>query len=98
MKLFEVFPETLKKQVTKGSSSKVEQLDFAFVRVKKLPLMSRRNILSAMQHFFNVKGVTDQERVLAYKKIVESAEKLKICTMGFIEQCKGLSLDKSVLD
>jgi len=98
MKLFEIFPEDLKKQVSKPTKVVKVKLDFAFPKIKKLPLMSKRNILSAMQHFFNVKGVTDQERVEAYKKILEKAEVFKICTMGFSEQCKGVSQDMPVLD
>jgi hypothetical protein len=97
MKLLDLFPEELKKQVSREVSGikkeRVKDIDYAFSRARKLPLISQRNILSAMTHFYNVKNVTDAERIDAYKKILERAEIFKICTMGFIEQCKGLFKD-----
>lgn len=98
MKLFEIFPDALKYKSSGRKKSDLKEIEYAFPRLKKLPLMSKRNILSAITHFSNVKGPTIEERVEAYKKVLEKAELFKICTMGFIEQCKGLSQDKPVLD
>lgn len=91
MRLFEFFPESLKKEVSL-TNRKYQRTDieFAFSRLRKLPLSTKRNILSAITHFLNVKGATADEKIEAYKKILNKAEIFKICTMGFIEQCKGL--------
>ena len=97
MKLLEFFPSELKKQLSKrqefGRKDSIKEEDFAFPKVRKLPLVSHRNILSAMTHFFNVKGVNAEDRKEAYKKIIERSGAFKICTMGFIERCKGLFKD-----
>jgi hypothetical protein len=84
-KLFDLFPQELKDQVVKhrlegtGFASK----DYAFQRVRKLPLLTPRNVQSAMTHMLNVKGVSCEEISEAFKKIIEKAVEFKICTMGF---------------
>lgn len=92
--LFDVFPQELKEKVVeariaqmraKKSESKkdADKTDFAFPKVKKLPLETHRNVQSAITHFFNVKGVSKEDRAEAYKKILAKAEYFEICTMGF---------------
>lgn len=96
--LFDVFPAELKEKIIeqriaerKFKSKKQLKPDttlknYAFQRIKKLPLENQRNVLSALTHFFNVKGVTLEDRQEAYKKVILKAEQYEICTMGFIEQ------------
>ena len=96
-KLFDVFPQELKEKVVEARISemrakKVEpkkddvKTDFAFPKVKKLPLETHRNVQSSITHFFNVKGVSVQDRKEAYKKILAKAEYFKICTMGLVKE------------
>lgn len=59
---------------------------YAFERLKKLPLVTERNLLSALNHFFNVKGATPEEMVLAFEKVCSKAKECNVCTMGFIKQ------------
>jgi hypothetical protein len=94
--LFDLFPLELKEEVVNLRLSKVKQIskpkEFAFPRLKKLPLDSKRNILSALNHFFNVKGPTEQERAEAFKKVLNKAEEYQICTMGFNKQYTDVCL------
>lgn len=87
-RLFDLFPQELKEEVVKHRLLKVKQKpkDYAFKRLQKLPLDTKRNVLSALNHFFNVKGPTKEERSEAFKKILKKAEDYQICTMGFIKQ------------
>jgi hypothetical protein len=100
-KLFDVFPDALKQQVAEHRMSQIKKRKkyndlrkkkpgrekvYAFRRVKKLPLETKRNVLSAMTHFANVKNVSEAEKVSAFKKIIKSAKRFEICTMGFIEK------------
>lgn len=85
VKLFELFPDELKEKVIENRLT-TEGIYYAFPRVKKLPLKTYRNVLSALTHFFNVKGVTKEEKEIAYKKVVQHAESFKICTMVFSKQ------------
>lgn len=57
--------------------------NFAFPRLRKLPLDTHRQVLSALNHFPNVAGPTEEERGEAFKKIIEKASSFEICTMGF---------------
>ena len=95
VKLFEYFPKELKTDIlqarelsllNKKRYKKEESKDFAFPRVKKLPLETKRNVLSAMTHLFNVKNIKPEEMELAYKKIIKKAELFEICTMVFISK------------
>lgn len=104
-KLFDIFPEELKKQciececkkIKDNNSNKllIDNKDYAFPKQRKLPLISKRNVLSAITHFFNVSGVTDPERAEAYKKITEKAQVYEICTMVFIKQYEAYLKNKS---
>jgi len=100
-KLFEVFPDELKsrfveqqinsnkrKKSKSQSHNKPKQAvkDYAYPKLKKLPLETRRNILSAISHFDKVRGATDADKVIAFKKIIQKAKKMEICTMGFYKQ------------
>lgn len=106
VKLFEVFPDQLKQQVVEARIEKSKKRSknktlnskrknsgklYAFSRIKKLPLESKRNVLSALNHFWNVKNVTDPERAQAFKKIVKYAKQFEICTMGFREKYEAYS-------
>ena len=98
-KLIDSFPEELRKQVTTPVSSrknrksnKINKLDqkrqYAFPKIKKLPLETKRNVLSALNHFDNVSKVSEEDKKTAYKKIIKAAESFEICTMGFIDKYK----------
>jgi len=100
-KLFEAFPQELKEEVVsfrltkkkKGKNTrKLSKKRYAFEKIKKLPLESERNVISAMNHFANVKGASEEERAQAYEKIIKVAELFKICTMGFREKYSQHSL------
>lgn len=88
VKLFEYFPKELKTTALKLFNKKreVNSIEFAFPRVKKLPLETKRNVLSAITHFFNVKNVNSGDMEEAYKKILKKAELFEICTMVFISK------------
>lgn len=83
VKLFELFPIELKQDIIK-SKLKIENnnIEYAFPIQHKLPLTSVRNVQSAIAQLFKVKRVSHSEVMQAYKKIVEKADKFKICTMG----------------
>lgn len=97
-KLFDYFPQNLKESVVEYRISTTKAInrkntvtptvttDFAFPKVKKLPLESKKNILSAITHFFNVKGVSTEDRASAYKKIIQKAGIYEICTIVFVKQ------------
>jgi len=95
-KLFESFPEDLKKLAAAAkkskNSNKIKKLNisktYAFPKVRKLPLETRRNVLSAINHFDNVTKISEQDKQLAYEKIIKAAESFGICTMGFIDKYK----------
>jgi hypothetical protein len=95
--LFDIFPQKLKESVVEARFNKIKQnsnrtapnavlKDFAFPRVKKLPLETKRNVLSAVTHFFNVKGITEVEKSEAFKKIIQKAQTFEICTIVFLKQ------------
>lgn len=65
----------------KINSKSVISIDFAYPRVKKLPLTTERQVKSAINHFYNVAKVTEDERSEAFKKILCKAELFKICTI-----------------
>jgi hypothetical protein len=98
--LAEFFPDNFKvsskktnKKLSKSykKSSETKQLvTYAYPKVKKLPLETKRNVLSAMTHFDNVKGTTEQDKAAAYKKIIEVARYFEICTMGFKDKFKDI--------
>lgn len=99
-KLSDFFPKELNKLVEKNFNKSIElkNIDYAFLKQRKLPLESKRNILSAIEHFFNVKNTSIEDKVLAYQKILKKAEIYNICTIDFIEQCKDLfDKNRSVL-
>lgn len=98
IKLFDFFPSELKHEVVDyrlskskknkksrrlPKSNRVKKTTFAYSRHKKLPLGTERQVKSAMSDFHKVKEVTAPEMAEAYKKIVNRATSLKICTMGF---------------
>lgn len=102
-KLYDVFPDELRKLTSDSKPNKKKKVSntnhyrntkkqsnvtYAFPKVKKLPLETKRNILSAMNHFENVKKVNNEDKKLAYKKIIKAAESFEICTMGFIDKYK----------
>lgn len=91
-KLGDFFPRELNKVVSKNTNNSNELLniDYAYLRLKKLPLETKRNTISAIEHFFNVKNTTIEDKTVAYQKILKKAEMYNICTIEFIEQCKGL--------
>lgn len=94
-KFFDLFPQELKDQVidyrlkgkkkpiVKAHPGKPGSNSFAFTKIKKLPLETERQVLSALNHFYNVAGVSEDERREAFKKIIDKADYFKICTMGF---------------
>jgi hypothetical protein len=95
VRLFEYFPKELKTNVLQAKALELlnkrgkkgeNKVEFAFPRVKKLPLETKRNVLSAMTHFFNVKNVNSEDMGIAYKKIIKKAELFEICTMVFISK------------
>lgn len=98
VRFFDIFPEELKKKVTSdrldeknyNNINKVEDknINYAFIRLKKLPLMSKRNVLSAMTHFNNIARVTEEEKSEAYLKIIKAAESFQICTIVFSDKYK----------
>lgn len=55
--------------------------NFAFVKAKKLPLDTERQVKSAINDFGKVKSVSLEEKQEAYKKIINSANRYSICTM-----------------
>lgn len=98
-KLFDFFPKELQeivvsshlqekkdKKIEKIHKKQIDRVDYAFPRLKKLPLVNERNVYSALTHFNSVKNATEAERVEAYQKIVKTAESYKICTIEFIRQ------------
>lgn len=98
IKLYDVFPPELKERILQNkiddirsrankSPKKPENLEYAFPRLKKLPLETKRNVQSAMTHFPNVKGGTEEEKTEAVKKIIKKAEEYQLCTMVFSKQC-----------
>lgn len=87
-------PKNLLRKLKKKKSF-INLEDFAFESVKKLPLVSKRNVLSALNHFFNVKDVSDLDREVAFKKIVDKAKHYEICTMGFSKQYEDYKLTTS---
>lgn len=95
VKLFDYFPRELKEKIIEDKINKIKtssNKDFSFTRVKKLPLDSKRQVLSAINHFFNVKGVTDLELDEAYKKIIQKANFFEICTIAFSKQYEAYKL------
>lgn len=97
-KMFDIFPQELKERVVESRLEKIKQTrltslkgkdnlkDFAFPRVRKLPLETKRNVLSAITHFLNVKGVNPDEISEAFKKIIQKAKTFEICTIVFVKQ------------
>jgi len=97
-KLFDSFPHELKEtvfefraeQLKKGnkfkrlSKNKIQQ--YAYSGVHKLPLDTKRQVLSAINHFDNVKKISEDDKYAAFKKIIKAAETFGICTMGFREK------------
>jgi len=89
MKLFDLFPLELKEQVVDfrikrhRESNKIE---YTFPRVKKLPLETKRQVLSALNHFYNVKGVNKEEIEVGSKKVIQRAKIFEICTIAFLKQ------------
>lgn len=94
VKLKDFFPEELKHPIKKEkiSSNNVKKLqekdniEYAFPTVHKLPLQTKRNVLSAFSQFLNVKNVTEVDRAEAFKKIIKKAELFDVCTMVFNKQ------------
>jgi len=97
-KLFDLFPIELQDQVMQSKltgfksnkpnkPNKSKNLSpnqtYAFARLRKLPLESDRQILSALNHFGNVASCSEDEKKEAFYKILSHADKFKICTMGF---------------
>jgi hypothetical protein len=64
----------------------VNTIEYAYSGVRKLPLETYRNILSAITHFNNVKNVSEEERKEAFKKILVKAIQFKICTIEFVKK------------
>lgn len=60
--------------------------EYAFLRLKKLPLDTHKNVLSAIIHFYNVKNVSEGERKEAFKKICNKAAQFEICTIEFLKK------------
>lgn len=67
-------------------NQQVIRLEFAYTRIRKLPLETYRNVLSAITHFSNVKNVSEEERKEAFKKILVKATQFKICTIEFVKK------------
>jgi hypothetical protein len=66
-----------------GKKKPKEAKEYAFSKIKKLPLDTQRQVLSAMEHLLKVKNVSESEIGEAYKKILKCADSYGICTMGF---------------
>ena len=105
-KLFEIFPEELKVLMVEKKLATIKEnkekanvsIEFAFDRAKKLPLETRRNVLSALNHFFNVKNVTKEEKEIAYKKVIKKAEFFKLCTMAISKQYESYVLSSNSIE
>lgn len=99
-RLFDYFPQSIKERVVENMISRSKEAkklttvnstptDFAFPKVGKLPLETKKHILSAMNHFFSVKRVSDSDKDIAYKKILQKASTFEICTIVFCKQYKA---------
>jgi hypothetical protein len=112
-RLFDLFPVALKEEVFQNrknqnknkvqrSSSQglvpVKSSEYAFERLKKLPLDSLRQVQSALNHFFNVKGVTPGDLDIAFEKVKGKANQLGLCTMGLCRQYEAFKAELSQKD
>jgi hypothetical protein len=96
IKLFDFFPQALQEEVVEYHISKNKQkninrldkstkqpIEFAYKRLRKLPLMSKNNVLSAFNYFDKVAGVSEEEQQEAFSKIIKAAESFELCTIEF---------------
>jgi hypothetical protein len=56
---------------------------YAYPHRRKLPLDTSRQVESAITYFDKVVGVSDLDKVEAFKRIIEKAEIFKVCTIVF---------------
>ena len=66
--------------------------EFAFSRLKKLPIHDASHVRNAMARFNQTQGMTAEERATARRKIISAAHRFGIDTKGFessIKQSKG---------
>jgi len=89
--LKDFFPEQLNSLLSNknnglSESFELKPKEYAFEKIKKLPLTTYKNVRSAMAHFYNVKNVTEEDRKVAFKKIFNKAEYFKICTIEFLSK------------
>ena len=89
-RLFDCFPQELKERVVEHRIAQIrsskKEIDYAFPRARKLPLETQRNVLSAITHLFHVKGVSPAEVEVGYKKIVDKASTMGLCTIELFKQ------------
>ena len=102
LKLRDFFPAELRKEINRleplsppSPSKKFNKLDnqdvdYAFTRLRKLPLGSVRQVNSALFDFDKIKGASEEEISQACNKIIKKATELEISTIAFVEKYKHL--------
>jgi hypothetical protein len=90
----EAFKKALKKgdfkmaDLTTQARKNLEAGDFAFPRLKKLPLSDASHTRNAMARFNQTDGMTPEESATAIRKIIRAAHNFGIDTKGFEAQFK----------
>jgi hypothetical protein len=61
-----------------ADKNKLDDQEFAFPKERKEPLTDARHVRNAISRFDQVKGVSDAERDLAWKRILSAAKRYDI--------------------
>jgi hypothetical protein len=64
--------------LTEKRRDKLKDSDFAFPKERKEPLTDAIHVRNAIARFDQVKGVSNQERDAAWKRIVKAAKKFDV--------------------
>ena len=65
-------------EFTEAQRDRLDEGDFAFPKERKEPLNSASHVRNAVSRFNQVKGVSDDERDAAWKRIEKAAKKFDV--------------------
>jgi hypothetical protein len=69
---------TRQKVLSAADKKKLDDRQFAFPKERKEPLVDAKHVRNAVARFDQVKGVTDKERDLAWRRIKAAAKKFDV--------------------
>lgn len=87
--LSSLLEQLYEKRLSFKKKKSLSSSDYAFPRLKKLPLIDAAHVRNAMARFNQTQGMTPEERRIAIKRIIAAAKRFGIKADEFIKKYGG---------